>query len=80
MDKPESILCGTYEKCKSCSVPQTGTSMYPVMYSNTYYNGTRFAQFIVSCTYLGILPGSPIYSILDSAMGGMSWERENISD
>ena len=79
MNKPENILCGTYEKCKACGVPQAGTPLYPVMYSDTHYNGTRFAQFIVACTYMGIIPGSPIYSVLDSAMGGMSWERERIS-
>ena len=79
MTKPEKIFCGTYEKCNACGLPQVGTPLYPVMYSDTHYNGTRFAQFIVACTYMGVIPGSPIYSVLDSAMGGMNWERERIS-
>lgn len=79
MNKPENILCGSYEKCEACGVPLSGTPLYPVMYSDHYYNGTRFAQFIVICTFMRLVPDTPPFIALDAAMGGMSWERERIS-
>lgn len=75
----EKFLCGKQEKCTDCGVNKNGVSLYPVYYSETSYDATRFAQYLVACKVIGNNMNNELYSRITSVYGSQIWEREKIS-
>lgn len=47
LDNGENFLCGKQEKCKSCGIKNYGTLLSPIHYSDTPYDATNFAKFVM---------------------------------
>lgn len=39
----ENLLCGKQEKCENCGINKFGTPLYPMYYSETRYDATKYA-------------------------------------
>lgn len=71
----DNFLCGKQEKCANCGIKNYGTPLYPIYYSDTPYDATKFAKFvmlrkIVETTATQIPPE------LYAGMGSALWEQE----
>lgn len=71
------LLCGVQEKCKRCYVNIYGTKLYPVVYSDKQYDGTRLAQFITICRLLSNNQNE--LNNFMNAFGNINWERERVT-
>lgn len=73
----ESLRCGTMEKCKNCGILNYGTPLYPINYSDTPYDATHFAKYILG-QKLSQQVNFPLPEFMqkDLAQGISPWERE----
>lgn len=75
LENNDNFLCGKQEKCANCGIKNYGTPLYPIYYSDTPYDATKFAKFvmlrkIVETTATQIPPE------LYAGMGSALWEQE----
>lgn len=78
LEKSENLLCGKQQKCLTCGISKFGTPLYPIYYSDTPYDATSFAQFVILCNMAessGIPQSSQLYHSADR----YTWEREKIT-
>lgn len=73
------LLCGKQSKCENCVVQNSGTSLYPVYYSNEGYDATAYA-FNLTIAYIAShhLDNSISNAIIQSLPSG-AWEQERIT-
>ena len=47
LENSDNFLCGKQEKCANCGIKNYGTPLYPIYYSDTPYDATKFAKFVM---------------------------------
>lgn len=72
------MLCGKQEKCKNCGIQNFGTPLYPMHYSDTPYDATKFAK-ILMMKKLEESVGKSFPEHLKAVCGSGMWEREKIT-
>ncbi len=75
----EKYLCGKQEKCQGCGVNRFGINLYPMYYSTTRYDATKYAYNLSRENLLRkiypIMPLEEIHKQLDPCV----WERERVT-
>ena len=79
LSKPENLKCGQYEKCSKCGIQLQGTMLYPIVYSNEHYNGTRFAQYITCIKFFNNDIANHFLSLVNTDSDSIRWEPLKIS-
>ena len=75
LENNDNFLCGKQEKCTNCGIKNFGTPLYPIYYSDTPYDATNFAKFVM-LRKIGGMAGTPIPPELYAGMGTGLWEQE----
>lgn len=75
LENNDNLLCGKQEKCANCGIKNFGTPLYPVYYSDTPYDATNFARFVL-LRKVAKLSKTPIPPELYAKMGNCVWEQE----
>lgn len=47
LEKDDNLLCGKQKKCENCGIKKYGTPLYPIYYSDTPYDATKFSKFVM---------------------------------
>ncbi len=75
LENEDNYLCGKQEKCANCGMRKYGTPLYPIYYSNTPYDATNFAKFVI-LRKIAETTQAPIPPELYAGMGSGLWEQE----
>ena len=75
LENEDNYLCGKQEKCANCGMKKYGTPLYPIYYSNTPYDATNFAKFVI-LHKIAETTQAPIPPELYAGMGSGLWEQE----
>ena len=75
MHNDDDFFCGKQKKCEICGINKYGTPLYPIYYSDTPYNATRFAM-IVMLRKIEEMAKVTLPPELYIRMGQVFWERE----
>ena len=75
LENEENYLCGKQEKCADCEIIKYGTPLYPIYYSDTPYDATNFAKFVMLRKVAEMTKTQVPLDIL-ADMGNDIWERE----
>lgn len=75
MEKADSLLCGTKDKCENCRFRESLPPLYPIHYSDTPYDATSFAKTVLMHTTMKE-SNVPVLSEIMTNMGPAFWERE----
>ena len=70
-----NFLCGKQEKCVNCGIKNYGTPLYPIYYSDTPYDATKFAKFVM-LRKIAETTATQIPPELYAGMGSALWEQE----
>ena len=70
--------CGKQEKCTNCGIKNFGTPLYPIHYSDTPYDATHFAKFVMLRKIEEIIK-LPISPEIYATMGSSLWEQERVT-
>ena len=75
----EKFLCGKQDKCQNCGVNKLKTPLYPMYYSDTRYNATKYA-YKLSQEYLlrHFYPNMSAEEVL-TKLDLCAWERERVT-
>lgn len=75
LENDDNYLCGKQNKCANCGIKNFGTPLYPIYYSDTPYDATRIARFIM----LGKIAEAAKTELppeLFAELGSPIWEQE----
>lgn len=75
LENNDNFLCGKQEKCTNCGIKNYGTPLYPIYYSDTPYDATKFAKFVM-LRKIAEITETQIPQELYEGMGSPMWERE----
>jgi len=75
MENDDNYLCGKQEKCANCGIKNYGTPLYPIYYSDTPYDATNFAKFVM-LRKIAETTKTQIPPELYAGMGSGLWEQE----
>ena len=75
LENNDNFLCGKQEKCVNCGIKNYGTPLYPIYYSDTPYDATKFAKFVM-LRKIAEITETQIPQELYEGMGSPMWERE----
>lgn len=78
LENDENFLCGKQEKCANCGMKNFRTPLYPIYYSDTPYDATRFAKFVM-LRKIAETTKLQIPSELYAGIGSALWEQERIT-
>lgn len=72
----EKFLCGKQDKCKNCGIDKFGTPLYPMYYSETRYDATKYAYNLAHEYFLRhVYPNMSTEEVL-SQLDPCVWEKE----
>lgn len=77
LENDDNYLCGKQQKCSDCGIKNFGTPLYPIYYSDSPYNATNFAKFVM-LRKAGELTKVSIPKKIYESLGAMLWEIERI--
>ena len=77
LENDDNYLCGKQQKCSDCGIKNFGTPLYPIYYSDSPYNATNFAKFVM-LRKAGELTKVSIPKEIYESLGAMLWEIERI--
>lgn len=77
LENDDNYLCGKQQKCCYCGIKNFGTPLYPIYYSDSPYNATNFAKFVM-LRKAGELTKVSIPKEIYESLGAMLWEIERI--
>ena len=77
MEDENAFLCGKQENCKNCGILR-GTPLYPIYYSDTPYDATNFAEYIMM-RKLTESVGKTIPPEWLEKMRPIAWEAERVT-
>ena len=75
LENSDNFLCGKQEKCANCGIKNYGTPLYPIYYSDTPYDATKLAKFVMLRKIAGTT-ATQIPPELYAGMGSALWEQE----
>lgn len=75
LENNDNLLCGKQKKCANCGIRNYGTPLYPIYYSDTPYDATNFAKFVMIKKIVEITKAQ-IPPELYAGMGSALWEQE----
>lgn len=75
LENNDNFLCGKQEKCANCGIKNYGTPLYPIYYSDTPYDATKFAKFVM-LRKIAETTATQIPPELYAGMGSALWEQE----
>ena len=78
LENNDNYLCGKQEKCANCGIMNYGTPLYPICYSDTPYDATKFAKFVI-LHKIAEITKTQVPPELYARMGNALWERERIT-
>lgn len=78
LENDDNYLCGKQQKCCDCGIKNFGTPLYPIYYSDSPYNATNFAKFVM-LRKAGELKKVSIPKEIYESLGAMLWEIERIT-
>lgn len=77
VNNDKKILCSKQDKCQNCSINKFGTPLYPMYYSETRYNATKYA-FNLAREYFGRIYPDFILRYLPY-FESCAWEKEKVT-
>ena len=75
LENNDNYLCGKQEKCANCGIKNYGTPLYPIYYSDTPYDATKFAKFVM-LRKIAETAKTQIPQELYAGIGNALWEQE----
>ena len=75
LENGDNFLCGKQEKCANCGIKNYGTPLYPIYYSDTPYDATKFAKFVM-LRKIAETAKTQIPQEIYAGMGNALWEQE----
>ncbi len=75
LEKDENFLCGKQDKCANCGIANFGTPLYPIYYSDTPYNATNYAKYVLLRKVCEVT-GKEVPPHFYKGLGSLLWERE----
>lgn len=75
LENDDNFLCGKQDKCANCGIKNFGTPLYPIYYSDTPYDATRFVKFII-LRKIAEEAKTQIPQELYAGIGTALWEQE----
>lgn len=75
----EKLLCGKQEKCKNCGIKIFGTPLYPMYYSETRYDATKYAYNLAREYLLKRANPEITAEELLSQLDPCTWEKEKVT-
>ena len=76
---PTTFLCGTEENCKNCRMAVERPHIYPVYYSDTRYDATKFATGIWLMDKIAMQNNSALIPVYHYIYSNLMWEAERVS-
>lgn len=75
----EKFLCGKQDKCQNCGINKFGTPLYPMYYSETRYDATKYAYNLAHEYFLRhVYPDMSAKEVL-SQLNPCVWEKEKVT-
>ncbi len=75
----EKLLCGKQDKCQNCGINKFGTPLYPMYYSETRYDATKYAYNLAHEYFLRhVYPDMSAEKVL-SQLDPCVWEKEKVT-
>ena len=78
LENDDNYLCGKQQKCSNCGIKNFGTPLYPIYYSDSPYNATNFAKFVM-LRKAEELKKVSIPKEIYRSIGTILWEIERIT-
>ena len=75
LENNDNLLCGKQEKCANCGITKYGAPLYPIYYSDTPYDATNFAKFVM-LHKIAETTKAPVPEDLWAGVGSSMWEQE----
>ena len=78
LNDSDSFRCGKLDRCSNCGVYKYGTRLYPVYYSDTPHDATKFAKFVMGQDMIQQLQ-VPLPDFMQEELKPLPWEIERNS-
>ena len=78
LNDSDSFRCGKLDRCSNCGVYKYGTRLYPVYYSDTPHDATKFAKFVMGQDMIQQLQ-VPLPDFMQEELKHLPWEIERNS-
>lgn len=78
LNDSDSFRCGKLDRCSNCGVSKYGTRLYPVYYSDTPHDATKFAKFVMGQDMIQQLQ-VPLPDFMQEELKPLPWEIERNS-
>ena len=75
LENNNNFLCGKLEKCTHCETKNYRTPLYPIYYSDTPYDATKFAKYVI-LRKIEEVTKKQISPEIYAEMGSVLWEQE----
>ncbi len=79
VNSPDTFLCGKFEGCKNCHAAKEKPYIYPVYYSDTRYDATKFALGVLMLDRIGVQKNDSLKDFYNLVRKSIIWEIERIS-
>lgn len=79
LDDSTKRMCGKKEKCRECIVNLTGTTLYPIYYTDDGYDATDYLKNIIVRDIAGKYLAPCVAAMLRQVFPEMPWEQERIT-
>ena len=76
---PATFLCGTEDNCQNCRMAVERPSIYPVFYSDTRYDATKFAIGVWLMDRIAMQSNSVLIPLYNYMQSSLMWEAERVS-
>ena len=76
---PTTFLCGTEENCQNCVMAVERPYIYPIYYSDTKYDATKFATGIWLMDKIAMQNNSALTPLYNYVYSNLMWEAERVS-
>lgn len=76
---PNTFLYGSEEKCRNCIMEKDRPYIYPVYYSNTRYDATKFALGVWLMDKIAKQNNKSLFPLYNYVYSDLMWEAERIS-
>ena len=79
LKNPATFLCGTEENCQNCKMATERPYIYPIYYSDTRYDATKFATGIWLMDRIAMQNNSALIPLYNYIYSNLMWEAERVS-
>lgn len=79
MENQSTIICGKEENCRNCASAKALPNIYPVYYSDTRYDATKYALGVVMLDRIRKQADAALDPLCEYVKSSLLWEPERVS-